>query len=75
MGQLKITTVPQNNSSNDVLVKNNDGTIEKRDVSTLGNIPSTAVVLSETEINVNLINAGFENIGFINIPLVTERKW
>lgn len=34
-GQLKVTTVNQNNAANDVLVKNADGTVTKRDAATI----------------------------------------
>ena len=42
-GQLKITTVNQNNAGTDVLVRNPDGTVAKRDASIFGGaLPGTA---------------------------------
>lgn len=68
-GQLKVSDVPANNTSNDIVVRNANGTLEKRDASTLGGIPSSAIVLSETENNTTLTNAGFTNTGYMNISL------
>ncbi|MBK8622227.1 MAG: hypothetical protein IPN79_10805 [Saprospiraceae bacterium] len=77
IGQLKVSDVPLNNTASDIIVRNTNGTLEKRDAATLGSIPSTAIVLSETEINTNLINAGFTNTGamsfnFFAIPTSTN---
>ena len=66
-GELKVTTVNQNNAGTDILVRNGDGTVAKRDVNTIGGVPSTGIVLSEIANNTGLINAGFANIG--NVPL------
>jgi N-acetylneuraminic acid mutarotase len=63
-GELKVTTVNQNNTGTDVLVRNPNGTVEKRDASTIGGVPSTGIVLSEDENNTNLSNAGFTNLVF-----------
>ncbi len=71
-GQLKVTTVNQNNASTDVLVRNGDGTVAKRDASTIGGVPSTGIVLSETEMNVNLTNAGFTKIGNVLMDMTTN---
>lgn len=68
-GQLKVSDIPLNNTSGDVLVKNVDGTFAKRDATTLGSIPSTAMVLSETENNALLTNAGFVNTGYMNLSI------
>ena len=35
-GELKISTVNQNNSGTDILVRNPDGTLAKRDASSMG---------------------------------------
>lgn len=67
-GELKVTTVNQNNAGTDVLVRNGDGTVAKRDASTIGGLPSTAIVLSELEENAALTNVGFSKTGIVEIP-------
>ncbi len=64
-GQLKVTTVNQNNAGTDVLVRNASGVMEKRDLSTIS-FPSTGIVMSETEINTNLISNGYSKFGVIH---------
>jgi len=67
-GELKVTTVNQNNAGTDVLVRNGDGTVTKRDANTIGGVPSTAIVLSEVDDNITLTNAGFSKTGIVDIP-------
>jgi len=66
-GELKVTTVNQNNAATDVLVRNTNGTVAKRDVGSIGGVPSTGIVLSETETNTILLNSGFTNVGYTNL--------
>jgi N-acetylneuraminic acid mutarotase len=68
-GNLKVTNVGINNTANAVIVQNINGTFEKRDASTLGSIPSTAILLSETESNTFLTNADFVNTGYMNLSI------
>jgi hypothetical protein len=72
-GQLKVTAVNQNNSLTDVLVRNVDGSVGKRDASTIGGVPITGIVMSESEVNTNLTNAGFTKIG--NITMAMNSNW
>lgn len=80
-GQLKVTTVPQNNAGTDVLVRNTDGTVAKRDVNTIGGVPITGIILSEVEDNTTLTNAGFSKTGISEIVYRVQndatkyRKW
>lgn len=67
-GQLKVTTVNQNDAGTDILVRNADGTVAKRDAGTIGGIPGTAIVLSEVEDNTTLNNAGFSKTGIVELP-------
>jgi len=67
IGDFKINTIPEANSSNDVLVKAGNGIISKRDATTLG-VPMTGIIMSQIENNSQLINSGFSKIGFINLP-------
>jgi hypothetical protein len=67
-GQLKVTTVNQNDAGTHILVRNADGTMGKRDAGTVGGIPGTAIVLSEVEDNTILNNAGFSKTGIVELP-------
>lgn len=63
-GQLKLGTVNQNNAGTDVLVRNADGMVAKRDASSIGGVPSSGIVLSEVENNTTLLINGFSLIGY-----------
>lgn len=71
-GQLKVTTVNQNNASTDILVRNTDGTVGKRDAGTIGGVPISGIVLSETELNANLTNAGYTKIGNFTMDITSN---
>ncbi|MBK9254322.1 MAG: hypothetical protein IPM42_02415 [Saprospiraceae bacterium] len=66
IGDLKINSISQANSSDDILVKNENGIISQRDANTLG-VPLSGIILSQTENNVHLLNSGFSKIGLVNL--------
>ena len=67
-GELKVSTVNPNNASEDVLVRNMDGSIAKRNAQTIGGVPVSGIVLSEVDDNPILLTAGFLKTGMSLFP-------
>ncbi|MFM2394308.1 MAG: hypothetical protein RLZZ546_2290 [Bacteroidota bacterium] len=63
-GQLKLSTVNQNNGATDVLVRGADGSVGKRDASSIGGVPSSGIIMSDINPNTNLASNGFSLQGF-----------